>query len=178
MGPVQGLDLRLLVDAQHHGVVGGMEVKSHDISDLLDEEGVVGELERARQMRLDAKEREPALHGGLGDALGGAHQAHAPVLGVGRLLLQGAADHLGDLLVVVAAGTTGAKLVMQALNAEFEEASTPLADGLGRSPDPFGHCPVGEALGTGQDHAGSQGPSREADWWNGRLPGADVAARR
>ena len=45
---------------------------------------------------------------------------------------------------------------MQALNAEFEEASTPLADGLGRSPDPFGHCPVGEALGTGQDHAGSQ----------------------
>ena len=93
-------------------------------------------------MRLDAKEREPALHGGLGDALGGAHQAHAPVLGVGRLLLQSAADDLDDLLVAVAAGTTGTKLVMQALNAEFEKASTPFPDRLGRGPDPFGHRPV------------------------------------
>ena len=118
--------------------------------------GFGGQLERLSQVRLDAKEGEPALHGGLGDALGFGHQAHAPVFGVGRLLLQGTVDHSGDLLVVVAAGTTGAEFVVQALDAALEEASTPLAHRLGRGPDPFGDGPIGEALGTGQDHAGSQ----------------------
>ena len=45
---------------------------------------------------------------------------------------------------------------MQALNAALQKTSTPLAHRLGRGPDPFGHGPIGEALGTGQDHAGSQ----------------------
>ena len=55
LGPIQSLDLGFLIDAQHHRVVGRIEVESHDVPDFLDKEGVGGQFERLSQVRLDAK---------------------------------------------------------------------------------------------------------------------------
>ena len=38
LGPFQRLDLALLVDAQHHGVLGGMQVQTDDVAYLFYEE--------------------------------------------------------------------------------------------------------------------------------------------
>ena len=53
LGSLQRLGLALLVDAEHHRVVGWVEVESDDIVDLLDEERIGGELEVLLAMRLD-----------------------------------------------------------------------------------------------------------------------------
>ena len=45
LGPVEGLDLALLVDAQHDGLVGRVEVEAHDVGQLLGEARVAAELE-------------------------------------------------------------------------------------------------------------------------------------
>lgn len=52
--PVQGLDLRLLVHADHHGVFGRVQVQAHDVADLGLKLGVRGELERLDPVRGDA----------------------------------------------------------------------------------------------------------------------------
>jgi hypothetical protein len=44
LGAIQGLDLRLLVDAEHHRLVGRVQVQTNDVADLLDKEGISGEL--------------------------------------------------------------------------------------------------------------------------------------
>ena len=48
----QCLNLAFLVDAQHHSVVRRIQVEADDVSDLLDEKGVVGQLEVFLPMRL------------------------------------------------------------------------------------------------------------------------------
>ena len=51
-GPVQGLDLRLLVDAQHDRVLGRVQVEPDDVADLRLQLRVGGELERLPPPRL------------------------------------------------------------------------------------------------------------------------------
>ena len=54
-GPVQRLDLGLLIDAQHDGSLGRVEVQADDIADLVDEQRVLGELPRVLAVRLRAR---------------------------------------------------------------------------------------------------------------------------
>ena len=53
MGPVEGLDLRLLVDREHQCVVGWVEVEPDHVDDLLGELRVPAHLEGVEPMRLD-----------------------------------------------------------------------------------------------------------------------------
>src|SRR6266851_2399511 len=52
-GPLQRLDLRLLVNTEHDSVLGRIHVKPDDIGDLRVQLGVCGKLERLRAMRLN-----------------------------------------------------------------------------------------------------------------------------
>ncbi len=45
LGPIEGLDLRFFVNAEHNCLIGRVELDLHDVSYLLDKEGIVGELE-------------------------------------------------------------------------------------------------------------------------------------
>ena len=47
LSPLKSLNLGLLIDREHHGVVRGIEVETDDVADFLDEERVVGNLENA-----------------------------------------------------------------------------------------------------------------------------------
>ncbi len=55
LGAIEGLDLGFLVDTQHKGLVRRIEVEAHDVSDLVDEQRVRGELEGLAPMRLKPK---------------------------------------------------------------------------------------------------------------------------
>ena len=53
LGPVQGLDLGLLVDAEHDRVLRRVQIQPDHVGDLGDQLRVGGELERLRPPRLD-----------------------------------------------------------------------------------------------------------------------------
>ena len=57
LGAVERLDLALLVDRQHDGVRGRIDVEPDDVAQLVDELWVVGELELAHAMRLQSHAR-------------------------------------------------------------------------------------------------------------------------
>jgi hypothetical protein len=65
LGAVEGLDLALLIDGQDDRVIGRVEVEPDDVANLLDEEGVRGDLEVLLTMGLEAEGLPDALHGGL-----------------------------------------------------------------------------------------------------------------
>ena len=55
LGSVECLDLRFLVDAQHQGSVGWVEVEPDNVAHLIDEQRVRGQLEGLDAMRLQAE---------------------------------------------------------------------------------------------------------------------------
>src|SRR5262249_20935000 len=67
LGAFEGLDLALLIDAKHHGLVGRIKIKPDHIAQLLDEEGIGRELKTASTMRLQTEEFEQAMDGTLGN---------------------------------------------------------------------------------------------------------------
>ena len=68
-GAVQGLDLRLLIDAQHHGIVRGRQVQAHHAGDLGDQLRVGGVLEGPRPPGLDPIAAPHPRHGGVAESL-------------------------------------------------------------------------------------------------------------
>ena len=57
----QRLNLALLVDAQHDGVIGWIEVEADDVPDLVDEQRIGRKLETLGAMRLNAEQGERRL---------------------------------------------------------------------------------------------------------------------
>src|SRR5215210_3530223 len=99
LGAVQGLDLALLVDAEHHGTLGRIEVEPDHIDQLLLEARVVGQLEGPYQVRLDAPGGPDALHHGLGDPGVSRHGPTRPVRLCGRGGVEGVVDDGLDRLL-------------------------------------------------------------------------------
>ena len=127
---VECLDLGFLVDTQHDGVVGRVEIEADDIAHLLDEEGVVGELEVALAVGLDGEQTKPPLHGALGDAGLLGHGAHAPMGGpIGWIGLEGGVDDLGDSFIVMGSGSARAQFIVQRLDPLQAIELPSLADG-------------------------------------------------
>ena len=150
LAALQGLDLALLVDAQHDGVVGRVQIQADDIANLLDEEGIGGQLEVFLAVRLHAEPLKPALHGALGHASVGGQAAHAPVGAARRTGLEGAVDHVGDTFVLETAWPAGAQLIVQAFDPVLKIALPPLADrGMGQS-HALGDRAIGFAVGAGE----------------------------
>jgi hypothetical protein len=53
LGPVEGLDLGLLVDRQHHGMRRRVEIEPDHVPELGGERWIFGQLEAAHPMRLE-----------------------------------------------------------------------------------------------------------------------------
>ena len=152
LGAVERLDLGFLVDTEHDGVVGRVEIEADDIAHLLDEEGVVGELEVALAVGLDGEQTEPALHGALGDAALLGHGAHAPMGGpIGWFGLERGVDDLGDPFIVMGSGPARAQFIVQPLDPLHAIALPPLANGGIAQAHAPGDRGVRLALGAGEN---------------------------
>ena len=83
LAAVECLDLALLVDRQHQGLVGRVEVKADDIHHLGGEVRIAGQLEAFDQMRLQLVRPPDPLHRGNADADRFGEHARTP-MGRGR----------------------------------------------------------------------------------------------
>jgi hypothetical protein len=68
--PVEGLNLALLVDREHQGVIGWIEIEADDIAQFLHKARVAGELEALHSMGLQAVLSPNAVDGGVPEPLG------------------------------------------------------------------------------------------------------------
>ena len=96
LGAVEGLDLAHLVDRQHNGMGGRIDIEADDISELLGELRVVGELERLHPVRRETVGLPDALHADGADAGRLGHRAHAPVRGLAGRVGQCQVEHALD----------------------------------------------------------------------------------
>jgi hypothetical protein len=72
------LDLGLLIDAEHDGALGRVEVEPDDVVDFLDEQGVLGELEAVLAVRLEPECPPDPRHRRLGPADLFGHRPRRP----------------------------------------------------------------------------------------------------
>src|SRR5271157_4977449 len=154
---VERLNLALLVDAKHQCLVRRVHVETHDVRDLFGELRIVGELEFARQMRLQARLGPDALYAGVADADLLGHGAHAPMRRIGGHLVRRLRQHLQLYLCCERLLTRGPRLVAQkALNAFCDIALLPAP--YARAIQPCSaYCDPQQAA---QDEPGSKGSNK------------------
>ena len=127
---IKGLYLAFLVNAQHQRPIGRRQIKTDDVADLVDEQRVIGKLERLRAMRLQAESvpnppdrrmRKPGFC---------RHRADRPVRGILWRGPKRALNDGGDLIIIDCPGSARTGLVQQPFDTVLQKASTPLADGV------------------------------------------------
>ena len=99
LGAVERLDLRLLVDRQHHGMGRRVDIEADDVPELGHELGIVRELEAADAMRRQAVRPPDALDRGDADAGRLGHRGSGPMGRLVRRLGRGQRHHLVDDLL-------------------------------------------------------------------------------
>ena len=117
LGAVQRLDLALLVDAQHHGAIGRIEIESDDVAHLLHEQRVGRELEALDPVRLQPEGPPDAMDGRGRVADRRGHGAQAPVRGARGPRLKRPPDRVGDHVIADPARRARARLVVKAVQA-------------------------------------------------------------
>jgi hypothetical protein len=95
---IEGLDLALLVDAQHQRLVRRIQIQSDDVGQLLEEVFVAAQLEGLDPMRLEVVTLPDSLDGGLAEPLGPRQRACAPVRRRGGRGVQCGVNDRADLL--------------------------------------------------------------------------------
>ena len=143
-GPLQRLDLALLVDGQHHRVGGRVHVQADDILDLGGEGGIARALERAQAVRLEAVSVPDPLHGAQRDPDSAGHGPAGPVRDLARRLRAGQRQHLGHRLGRMGRRAGRTRLVAQQ-TFDTRLGVAPLPALHGRAADA---CPPGD----GQHH--------------------------
>jgi hypothetical protein len=106
-----------------------MEIESDDIAHLLNEKGIVRQLEVSLAVRLEPEGLPDAVHRGLRQACLARDLADAPMRAVLRSSLQGPGHQLGHALIANRARTSGAQFVVQSHHAVLYKPTTPLAHG-------------------------------------------------
>ena len=107
LSAIESLNLTFLVDTQHQGLVGWIEVKADDIIELLDEMLVTAKLESLGQMRFQPVSIPNALHSHPADTLSLGHGAHAPMSRISRCRMQRGLYDGSDLFFGETRDTTG-----------------------------------------------------------------------
>jgi len=125
---VERLDLRLLIDAQHHRSLGRIEVQADDVTHLVDELRIGRKLERLDLMRLERERPPDPADRALAHPGRRRHRARRPMRGIRRLLLERLHDHPLHVGVADQTRLTRPWLVMQPIQAAPRKPAPPLAD--------------------------------------------------
>ncbi len=95
LGPVQGLALGLLVDAEHHSALGRVQVQPHHVHQLLFEGRIIGDLEGLHLPRLEVVVLPDLPHTVLADPHSSGQAPSGPVGGaISRQFLLRQSHHL------------------------------------------------------------------------------------
>ena len=130
LGAVERLDLGLLVDRQHDGVLRRVEIQPDHVLDFLGKPWIVGQLEGRHQVRLQAMRLPDRLNARRRDAHRLGHRPQAPVGGVRRHLRHRLLKHPVDHCRPKRRLARRARLVAaQAVHAGLDIARPPTPDG-------------------------------------------------
>ena len=151
LGPFQRLDLALLVDAQHHGALGGMQVQIDDVAYLFYEERICGEFEVRPTVGLQTESTPDAMDCVLRQPGLVCHRAYRP-LGLFRWLgIEGFVYDFGHLLILNRPRSTWADFVVQAAQTSIQKPPAPLAHRRSRYAQCLRDILVGPSV-SGQQH--------------------------
>ena len=128
---LQGLNLALLINTNHEGLVRRIHVQPHDIGQLLDERGIGRQREGADTMRLQAmRDPDPMDRRGT-QALGGGHRPQTPLRRAWRRPVQRCLD---DLLFASGGNlpfpTSSRRIAPQRVGTTRRASPPPQADGI------------------------------------------------
>lgn len=62
LGPVEGLDLRILINGEHDRMIRRFQIEPHDIAYFFNEERIAGELEVLAPVRVNGERPEDAMN--------------------------------------------------------------------------------------------------------------------
>jgi hypothetical protein len=126
---VERLDLRLLVHTEHDRRLGRVEIEPDDVSDLVDELRIRGQLERLRLVRLQPERPPDSADRALAHPTRGRHRTRRPMRRVRRLLLERLHEYPLDVGVRDRARLARPRLVMEPVKTPLREPAPPLAHG-------------------------------------------------
>ena len=98
LGAIECLDLALFIDRENDSMRRRIHVETDDVSQLVGELRVVGQLEQTCPVRLQAMSAPDALHRTDADALTPGHCGGRPVRRLARRISQGRGDDAGGNL--------------------------------------------------------------------------------
>ena len=125
-GPLQRLDLRLLIDREDRRVRRRRQVQAHHVADLVDQQRVRGDLEVLRAPGLQPEGPPDAVHAGRRDPHPPGQLPLGPVRGALRDLFQGPHHHLLHLGIGDGARHPRTRLVTQPVQPPGQEPRPPL----------------------------------------------------
>jgi len=129
LGPVQGLDLALLVGAENDRPVRRIEIQPNDVAHLLHQLRVGGQLEGVSTVWLEPEGAPDPKYGGVAEADCLGHAPGGPVGGVAWRRLQSPHYHLFDFRIADPSRRTASRLIQQSGWATSHEPSPPSAHG-------------------------------------------------
>jgi hypothetical protein len=136
LGAIERLDAGLLIDAQHHSVVGRVQVQPDAVADLVDEQRILGQLEGVGLPRLEPERLPDPAHRRRRHANLLGQIPGRPVRGVDRLVLQRLDHDPLDVVVGDRARRPRPRLIDQPV-----EALWPRIGAATCPPSPRGHPP-------------------------------------
>jgi len=157
LAAVQGLDLRLLVHAQYQRAVGRVQIESHDIAHLLDQQRVGRELEALGTMRPETESTPDATDAASAQARSLGQRPRTPVRRVLGLALECQRDDFLHMSVADLARCSRPRFVQQPVNPVLDETCSPAADSLTGDAELLGDVAVVSTLRATQHDARSQG---------------------
>ena len=90
---VQGLNLRLFVDAQHQGFGRRVEIQPRNVANLLNEQRILRKFEGFASVGSQCKGLPDTPYGGVAQAARLGHRTSTPVCGIFRCRFQGHRQH-------------------------------------------------------------------------------------
>ena len=156
LGPVQGLDLALLVEGEDDRPLRRRHVEPHHVAELLDEAGIGGELEVAHPVGLQSVGVPDPPHLAVMQPHALGHQARAPVRPLRRPFLERTAHDLGlDFGRDRTARPTGAGPILKSRETLVVVPVQPSLHGGQRDADRAGQSPARQTVGRTQDDPGA-----------------------
>ena len=147
VGAVEGLDLGLLVHAEHQRPLGRVEIEPDDVADLGHEQRILGQLPRILFVRCESERPPDPRDHRLAQAQVLGHRPRRPMRGIQRGALQRRGDQRLDLLIAYHPRPAGTGLIEQAITTIFDEPVAPPLDRRPGDSHPHRHVGVGLTFG-------------------------------
>ena len=119
--PIQRLNLRFLIDAQHQCAVRRIHVQSNDVANLINEQRIFGKFERLAAMRLQGERSPDATDGASAESALLRQRTRTPMRGVARQRFQSHGQHSLHLRVADLARCPRTSLIEQSIEALLQK---------------------------------------------------------